>query len=118
MYSLRYGTVPVVRSTGGLYDTVEPWDPATGRGTGFRFDNPDGTGLMWALDQALATFKDRAGLGAARPQRDGEGLLVGPLGEAYVDVYRRAIGEDLIAQHVTGKERNGNTRPLYWVTGV
>jgi starch synthase len=58
MYSLRYGTVPVVRSTGGLVDTVEPYDAATGRGTGFRFDNPDGTGLIWALDQALALRRD------------------------------------------------------------
>src|SRR5207247_410097 len=59
MYSLRYGTVPVVRSTGGLVDTVEPYDPATGRGTGFRFDTPDGTGLMWALDEALDVRRDR-----------------------------------------------------------
>jgi starch synthase len=54
MYSLRYGTVPVVRSTGGLVDTVEPYDDLTGKGTGFRFDQADGTGLMWALDRALA----------------------------------------------------------------
>jgi starch synthase len=59
MYALRYGAVPVVRSTGGLVDTVEPWNPATGEGTGFRFDNPDGTGLLWALDQALAARRDR-----------------------------------------------------------
>ena len=37
MYSLRYGTVPIVRATGGLEDTVEDYDPATGRGTGFKF---------------------------------------------------------------------------------
>ena len=65
MYSLRYGTVPVVRATGGLCDTVEPWDAATGRGTGFRFDNPDGTGLLWALDEAL---EDHRG-----PRRPGSG---------------------------------------------
>jgi starch synthase len=56
MYSLRYGTVPIVRATGGLADTVEPWDEATGDGTGFRFDTPDGTGLMWAIDRALGVF--------------------------------------------------------------
>jgi starch synthase len=60
MYALKYGTVPIVRRTGGLADTVEPWDPASGRGTGFRFDHPDGTGLVWALDQALATYDERA----------------------------------------------------------
>jgi starch synthase len=59
MYSLRYGTVPIVRSTGGLVDTVEPYDEATGAGTGFRFDAPDGTGLMWAIDRALAVYKNR-----------------------------------------------------------
>jgi starch synthase len=59
MYSLRYGTVPIVRSTGGLADTVEPWDETTGAGTGFRFDTPDGTGLMWALDRALGVFRDK-----------------------------------------------------------
>ena len=56
---LRYGTVPIVRATGGLVDTVEPWDPATGTGTGFRFDHADGTALLWALDQALAAYADR-----------------------------------------------------------
>src|SRR6266853_729885 len=35
IYSLKYGTVPIVRATGGLDDTIEPWEPATGRGTGF-----------------------------------------------------------------------------------
>ncbi|MDX1382329.1 MAG: glycogen synthase, partial [Thermoanaerobaculia bacterium] len=47
LYSLRYGTVPIVRRTGGLADTVEPWDPAAGRGTGIVFDHYDAAALRW-----------------------------------------------------------------------
>ncbi len=91
MYSLRYGTVPVVRSTGGLYDTVEPWDPVTARGTGFRFDNPDGTGLMWAIDQALGTFKDREAWEQLVRNGMEKDFSWDRSAEAYVDVYRRAM---------------------------
>jgi starch synthase len=53
MYSLRYGTVPVVRKTGGLADTVEPFDDEAGTGTGFVFEHPTSAGLDWALSRAL-----------------------------------------------------------------
>ena len=53
MYSLRYGTVPVVRRTGGLADSVEHYDAASGRGTGVVFNDFDGPALRWALDTAL-----------------------------------------------------------------
>jgi len=56
MYSMRYGTIPIVRATGGLADTVEPFDPRTKRGTGFVFEHADVTGLLWAIDQALAVY--------------------------------------------------------------
>jgi starch synthase len=59
MYSLRYGTVPVVHKTGGLADTVEPWHPATRTGTGFLFEHHDGTGLRWALNAALDAYRDK-----------------------------------------------------------
>jgi starch synthase len=59
MYSQRYGTVPVVRRTGGLADTVEQWDPRTGRGTGFLFDHGVPSGLDWALRTALDTYRDK-----------------------------------------------------------
>jgi starch synthase len=59
IYSLRYGTVPVVRATGGLDDTIEPWDPKSGRGTGFKFSDYTGTALLAALRLALNTYKDQ-----------------------------------------------------------
>jgi starch synthase len=60
MYSLKYGTVPVVHRTGGLADTVAQWNPATGRGTGFAFENHDEAGLRWAVQAALSTYRDPA----------------------------------------------------------
>jgi starch synthase len=60
MYSLRYGTPPIVRRTGGLADTVEPWNPVAKKGTGFLFDHFTPEGLRWALDQALQAMRDRA----------------------------------------------------------
>jgi starch synthase len=60
MYSLRYGTVPVVRATGGLYDTVRNFDRRTGEGTGFTFEQYSAQGLLDTLRWALATFGDRA----------------------------------------------------------
>ncbi len=58
MYSLKYGTVPIVRKTGGLADTVEPFNAATGQGTGCVFEHYDRTGFAWALKTALTTYQD------------------------------------------------------------
>jgi starch synthase len=60
MYSLRYGTVPIVHKTGGLADTVELWDPATKRGNGVVFDHHDARGLAWAIEAALSLYQDKA----------------------------------------------------------
>ena len=59
MYSLRYGTPPLVRYTGGLADSVEPWDGSSG--TGFVFRQFRADSFAQALQQALAAFADRAG---------------------------------------------------------
>ena len=59
MYSLRYGTPPIVRRTGGLADSVQHFDPASGQGTGFVFNDFDPSGLDWALDCALEAYRDR-----------------------------------------------------------
>ncbi len=60
MYALKYGTVPVVRRTGGLADSVKPYDPATGSGDGFLFDEYSGAALLDVIKQALAVYDDSA----------------------------------------------------------
>jgi starch synthase len=59
MYSLRYGTVPVVRETGGLADTVEEFDLATRTGNGFLFQRYEPADLVAALKRALAIYRQR-----------------------------------------------------------
>lgn len=59
IYSLKYGTVPVVRATGGLDDTVEPFNPATGRGAGFKFHDYTSAALVGAVREALETYAQR-----------------------------------------------------------
>jgi starch synthase len=56
IYALRYGTVPLVRATGGLRDTVHQFDPKTGVGNGFIFGAYRTASLLKSADQALALF--------------------------------------------------------------
>jgi len=60
MYSLRYGTVPIVRATGGLDDTVVDIDVSAAEGTGFKFVDYTPGALVSVIQRALATFADRA----------------------------------------------------------
>lgn len=63
MYSLRYGTVPIVHKTGGLADTVTPWLPQAGGarpGTGIVFEHHDPAGVRWAIETALVGYRDQA----------------------------------------------------------
>jgi len=92
MYSLRYGTPPVVHKTGGLADTVESFDPATGEGTGFVFDHFDSDGFRWALDLALDTYNDRPTW--ERLMRNGmaKDFSWDVQGKEYVELYERLAG--------------------------
>lgn len=58
IYSLRYGTVPVVRETGGLKDTIANFNPKTGKGNGFTFKKYTSKEMLSTLKKAIDTFKD------------------------------------------------------------
>lgn len=92
MYSLRYGTVPLVRATGGLYDTVKNYDAATGEGTGFTFDDYTPEALLGTLRWAMSVFEQRQAW--QRLQRAGmqQDHSWDSSARAYVKVYERARG--------------------------
>jgi starch synthase len=59
IYSLKYGTVPVVRATGGLDDTIDEWNPKAKSGTGFKFEGLHPQAFLAAIDRALEAFKQK-----------------------------------------------------------
>ena len=59
IYSLKYGTIPIVRDTGGLSDTVEQYDEKTGKGTGFKFDYLTPNSIYDTIGWAVSTYFDR-----------------------------------------------------------
>jgi starch synthase len=90
IYSLKYGTVPVVRATGGLDDTIAEWNAKKGTGTGFKFAGFDPKDLLAALDRAIQAFQDKEAW--ERLMRNGMALnfsWAGPARE-YGEVYEEA----------------------------
>jgi starch synthase len=57
--AMRYGSVPVVRNVGGLADTVQDFDPVTGTGTGFTFQDYEVNACWDAMHRALSTYHDK-----------------------------------------------------------
>jgi starch synthase len=91
MYSMRYGTVPIVRATGGLDDTVQHFDPQSGTGTGFKFDPYDGWALLEKIREALYFYGHPATWSTI--QRNG--MLVdnswSAVAKKYVDLYQEVM---------------------------
>lgn len=89
MYSLRYGTVPLVRATGGLADSVQDFDAARGSGTGIVFRDADSNAVGWALGRMVELFRTPARWNRLRA--NGMAVDLGwerPAGQ-YLDLYRR-----------------------------
>ncbi len=92
MYAMRYGTPPIVRATGGLVDTVDPYVEGSGRGTGFRFHDATAMALYNTIGWACATYYDRPSeLRQLRLNGMARDFSWRPSAERYVDVYRWAV---------------------------
>ena len=92
LYSMRYGTPPVVRHTGGLADSVEDCDPASDSGTGFVFHTPSGHDLRDALWRALHLYRsDPAGWTRLVRRAMARDVSWDTAIPRYEEVYRRAL---------------------------
>ena len=90
IYSLKYGTVPVVRATGGLDDTIQNFDPRTGQGTGFKFEEYLGTALLDCMRRALKAYRDRASWRKLQASGMAKDFSWKASAAAYVTVYEAA----------------------------
>lgn len=92
MYSLRYGTVPIVRAVGGLDDTVENWDAVNQTGNGFKFGPYRADKLLEKIYEARFAYADKDGW--ARLQRNGMEVDNSwqNVARNYLDVYRWSLG--------------------------
>lgn len=91
MYSLKYGTVPIVRRTGGLADSVQMWDATTRQGTGIVFNDFDAQGMRWALHTALDLFTDRDAWAQIMRNGMAQDFSWEVQGHEYVQLYASAI---------------------------
>jgi starch synthase len=90
IYSLKYGTVPIVRATGGLDDTIEPWDARMGRGTGFKFTDYNGEALLLTIRQALQAFRDQTSWQTLMRNGMNKDFSWNASAKEYVRMYERA----------------------------
>jgi starch synthase len=91
LYSLKYGTVPVVRATGGLDDTIEEWDAEKGTGTGFKFAGFNPIDLLAEIDRALEAFKDKPNWQLLMRNGMAKDYSWGGPAKEYVKVYEEAV---------------------------
>jgi starch synthase len=92
MYSMKYGSLPIVRATGGLNDTVENYNEGTGEGTGFKFYLPTADALHNTLGWAVSTWYDRPQhILKLRQQAMAQTFSWKESAQKYLEVYRYAM---------------------------
>ena len=90
MYAMRYGTIPLVRATGGLDDTVEPFDLDSREGTGFKFWDATGTALLDTLGWAMHCFRNPEAWARLMHNAMEQNFSWEVAAQRYVEVYERA----------------------------
>ena len=97
IYSLKYGTPPIVRKIGGLADTVSDWNEQVSignqSGTGFVFEEYSAASLIGAVEKAVLLFKDEEKWRELQKNGMQENYSWEKSAEKYVDLYKTALSE-------------------------
>lgn len=93
IYSLRYGTVPIVRATGGLDDTIKDFNPLHGQGNGFKFQEYSAAALLGAIKKALQVYQDKALWRRLMQQGMAEDFSWERSAKEYLQVYAETIAK-------------------------
>ena len=91
IYSLRYGTIPVVRATGGLDDTIVHYDPLTGTGNGFKFIRYDAKELLQQIDAAIGFYHQPEHWNRLLRNAMSADFSWARSAVSYVELYRKAL---------------------------
>ena len=91
LYSMAYGTIPIVRATGGLADTVKTWNEETGDGSGIVFNNSDSPAIEWAINQALKLYSSPKDFKAVQKTAMASQFSWNTAAKDYVRTYKLAL---------------------------
>ncbi|MDR4504696.1 MAG: glycogen synthase GlgA [Candidatus Scalindua sp.] len=90
IYSLRYGTIPIVHATGGLDDTIKDYDQANGAGNGFKFKEYNTSAFLNKTKQALNVFENREEWSRLMKNAMAEDFSWEISAEKYIELYKKA----------------------------
>jgi starch synthase len=91
IYSLRYGTIPIVRATGGLDDTIVHYDPSTGKGNGFKFIHYDAKEFLHQIETAIHYYHQPEHWNRLLRNAMTADFSWARSAESYVELYRKAV---------------------------
>lgn len=97
MYGMRYGTIPIVRATGGLRDTVTPFNPTTRQGTGFFFTEATAEALLGAVSAAASIFRERETWRQLQRNAMAQDFSWEQSAGRYLELYRYVVEEKRLA---------------------
>ena len=92
LYSLRYGTVPIVHAVGGLNDTVQPVQPGKDKGTGFVFAEFSSKALTKSMEEAMALYKQPSGWDKLRRRGMAKNNSWSQIARTYLTLYKTLLG--------------------------